>query len=164
MVDKLAFFDNYYASMSDILPNIFVAYSSIGGNTELTVQKLVQTIDNRANVVVKRVDVSTAQDLEGADCIILASPTYGQGSLEAHFETFLKQIKSSIESKKFAVIGLGDSKYYPEYLTESGAILEEFVRNNGGQLVQPALRIGMPPIKFIEKLVPRWTDNLLSKL
>ncbi len=146
------------------MSKIFIAYSSIGGNTELTVQKLVELIKDRSEVTLKRVDIANAEDINNADCVVLASPTYGQGSLEVHFETYLKLIKSLIKDKKFAVIGLGDSKYYPEYLTESGVILEEFIKQNGGHIVQPALRIGMPPIKFIDKLVPRWAENLLTKI
>jgi flavodoxin len=146
------------------MSKILVVYSSIGGNTELTIQKVAEYIADRASLEVKRVDVTKVEDLENRDCIIFASPTYGQGSLEDHFNTFLKQLKGKLENKKFAVIGLGDSKYYPEYLTESGAILEEFVTKNSGELLVPALRIGMPPIKFIEKLVPRWVDSLLAKL
>jgi flavodoxin I len=146
------------------MSKVFVAYSSIGGNTELTVQKLTELIKDKVEVVVKRVDISTIEDILDADCVVFASPTYGQGNLEVHFESYLKQIKTAIANKKFAVIGLGDSKYYPEYLTESGAILEEYIKKNGGELVQPALRIGMPPIKFIDKLVPRWADSLLSKI
>jgi flavodoxin len=145
------------------MTKVFIVYSSIGGNTELTVQKVIEQIGDRAAVVLQRVDVTKVQDLENCSCIIFASPTYGQGALEVHFETFLKQAKAAIAGKKFAIIGLGDTKYYPEYLTESGVILEEFVTKNGGELIIPALRIGMPPIKFIEKLVPRWTESLLSK-
>jgi flavodoxin len=158
--------DNHIFLLQSIvsMSKIFIAYSSIGGNTELTVQKLVELIQDRVEVNLKRVDVATEEDINNADCVIFASPTYGQGALEIHFETYLKKIKNLINNKKFAVIGLGDSKYYPEYLTESGAILEEFIKTNNGQLVQPALRIGMPPIKFIDKLVPRWAENLLSKI
>ena len=146
------------------MSKIFITYSSIGGNTELTVQKISEMLSGKVDLIVKRVDVTTLQDLEDCDCVIFASPTYGQGSVEVHFETFLKKAKASIKDKKFAVVGLGDNKYYPEYLTESGTILETFITENGGQLLVPALRIGMPPIKFIEKLVPRWVENLLTKI
>lgn len=146
------------------MSKVLIIYSSIGGNTELTVQKLVEQIDNRVSILIKRVDTTTLEDLENQDCIVLACPTYGQGALEVHFSKFLKTIDGRISTKNFAIIGLGDTKYYPEYLTESSSILEEFVKQNNANLIVTSLRIGMPPIKFIEKLVPRWTETLISKI
>jgi flavodoxin I len=146
------------------MKSVIIVYSSIGGNTELTVQKVQNLLSSSIDLTVKRVDTTNPEEFENQDCIILACPTYGQGSLETHFEKFLKSAKSQITGKKFALIGLGDSKYYPEYLTESGTIMEEYITANGGELLVPTLRIGMPPIKFIEKLVPRWTNTLIQNL
>jgi flavodoxin len=145
---------------------ILIVFSSIGGNTELVVQKVSQIIHSseKATMDVIRVDnfdMTKPELLDDYNCLILASPTYGQGTIEVHFPPFLKSIKSKIANRNCAVIGLGDNKYYPEYLTESGAILEKYVTDNGGNLIAPALRIGMPPIKFIEKLVPKWVEKLL---
>ncbi len=148
---------------------ILVVFSSIGGNTELVVQKVTQIIkeSEKTSVDVVRVDsfdTTKPELLDQYNCLVLASPTYGQGTIESHFSPFLKAIKSKIKDKNCAVIGLGDNKYYPEYLSESGAILEKYVVDNQGILLVPALRIGMPPIKFIEKLVPRWVEKLLAGL
>ena len=147
---------------------INIIYSSIGGNTLLVVQKITQLLEQNTIIPVAlnlyRVDNCNPDVVNDCDCVILASPTYGQGSLEAHFPSFLRQITTKIVNQKFAVVGLGDNHYYPEYLTESGAILETFVKNNAGILVVPALRIGMPPIKFINKLVPKWVEKLIAEL
>jgi flavodoxin len=150
-------------------PKILIVFSSIGGNTELVVQKVSQMIQEsqKAAIEVIRVDsfdLTKPELLDQYNCLILASPTYGQGTIETHFPPFLKLIKSKIANRNCAVIGLGDNKYYPEYLTESGAILEKYITDNGGNLLVPALRIGMPPIKFIEKLVPKWVEKLLNSL
>jgi flavodoxin I len=144
------------------MPKINIIYSTIGGNTELVVQKVVELLPENIEYRIIRVDTASLEDIENCDLIILASPTYGQGTIEAQFPRFLKLIQNSVENKKFAVIGLGDTKYYPEYLTESGAILENWVKLNSGQLAIPSLRIGMPPLKFIDKLVPRWVDKLIE--
>jgi flavodoxin len=148
------------------IPKILIVFSSIGGNTELVVQKVTQLIEESQKAFVDAIrvdsfDLTNPETLDQYNCLILASPTYGQGTIEVHFPPFLKVIKSKIEGKNCAVIGLGDNKYYPEYLTESGAILEKYIADNGGNLLVPALRIGMPPIKFIEKLVPKWVEKLL---
>jgi flavodoxin len=155
--------------LNNEIPKILIVFSSIGGNTELVVQKVSQMIQEskKATVEVIRVDsfdMTKPELLDEYNCLILASPTYGQGTIEVHFPPFLKLIKSKVGGKNCAVIGLGDNKYYPEYLTESGAILEKYVTDNGGSLLVPALRIGMPPIKFIEKLVPKWVEKLLVNL
>jgi flavodoxin len=146
------------------MPKINIIYSTIGGNTELVVQKVVELLPENIERQIIRVDTANLENIENCDLIILASPTYGQGTIEAQFPRFLKLIQDKVENKKFAVIGLGDTKYYPEYLTESGAILESWVIDNKGVLAIPALRIGMPPLKFIEKLVPRWVDKLVESL
>ena len=148
---------------------ILIVFSSIGGNTELVVQKVTQLLleNQKVKLEIVRVDsfdLNSLNILDQYNCLILASPTYGQGTIESHFSPFLKAIKSKIKDKNCAVIGLGDNKYYPEYLSESGAILEKYVVDNQGILLVPALRIGMPPIKFIEKLVPRWVEKLLLTL
>ena len=147
---------------------INIIYSSIGGNTLLVVQKISQLLEQNTVTPISlnlfRVDNCNPEVVSDCDCVILASPTYGQGSLEAHFPSFLKQISSKVATQKFAVVGLGDNHYYPEYLTESGAILETFIKTNGGVLLVPALRIGMPPIKFINKLVPKWVEKLMLEL
>lgn len=146
------------------MSKINIIYSTIGGNTELVVQKIIELLPEDIMVKSIRVDIATLDDINNCDLIILACPTYGQGTLESHFPPFLKLIQTQIENKKFAVVGLGDTKYYPEYLTESGAILEEWVKVNKGELVVPALRIGMPPLKFIDKLVPRWVIKIVEHL
>jgi flavodoxin len=160
--------DNLVMSNNEI-PKILIVFSSIGGNTELVVQKVAQLIEYSQKAIVKIIrvdsfDMTKPELLDYHNCLILASPTYGQGTIETHFPPFLKTIKSKVANKNCAVIGLGDNKYYPEYLTESGAILEKYVTDNGGNILVPALRIGMPPIKFIEKLVPKWVEKLLNSL
>jgi flavodoxin I len=146
------------------MSKINIIYSTIGGNTELVVQKVVELLPENIQYRIIRVDTANLEDIENCNLIILASPTYGQGTIEAQFPRFLKLIQDYIENKKFAIVGLGDTKYYPEYLTESGAILESWVIDNKGILAFPALRIGMPPLKFIDKLVPRWVDKLVESL
>lgn len=146
------------------MPKINIIYSTIGGNTELVVQKVTELLPENIEHQIIRVDTADLDCIEDCDLIILASPTYGQGTIEAQFPRFLKLIQDKVENKRFAVVGLGDTKYYPEYLTESGAILEEWVKQNKGNLLIPALRIGMPPLKFIDKLVPRWVDKLVESL
>ncbi|MEM1311938.1 MAG: flavodoxin domain-containing protein [Patescibacteria group bacterium] len=148
------------------MSKVLIVYATLGGNTELTVQKCQEELLKYGfNVKNKRVDVTSANELLEYDLTILASPTYGQGTVEQHFKPFLKSMKQCDYSRsKFAIIGLGDTKYYAEYLTESATVLEEHVKDLNGQIIVPALRIGMPPLKFINKLVPMWVDKISTKI
>jgi flavodoxin I len=142
-----------------------IVYATLGGNTELAVKRCQEELAAKDfKVKIKRVDITSTAEIVDYDLVILASPTYGQGTVEQHFEPFLKNLVSKDYSgKKFAVIGLGDTKYYAEYLTESANVLEENILKAKGELVVPALRIGMPPLKFINKLIPGWVTKIQAK-
>ncbi len=144
------------------MSKVLIVFSTVGGNTGLVVEKVRQMLSNKGfEVTKKRVDVSEPTEIKDYDLTILASPTYNQGTLEDHFKNFIKEFSNqNWKSHKFAVIGLGDTKYYPEYLTEAATILEEKIQEKNGQLVTPALRIGTDPIKMIDKLVPKWVERL----
>lgn len=146
------------------MSKIIIIYSTIGGNTELAVKRVKQELEKfDYQVELKRVDIAKAGDITNYDLIVLASPTYGQGTVEDHFKPFLSDLKTiEISHQKFAIIGLGDNKYYPEYLTESAGILEDEIKKYGGNVIAPSLRIGMPPLKFIDKLVPAWVGKVLD--
>ncbi len=145
---------------------ILIIYSTIGGNTELAVKKAEECfLVKNCKVEIRRVDVTDPSQMSEFSAVILASPTYGQGTVEDHFIPFLKAMqKVDVSQIPFAVIGLGDTKYYPEYLTESAGILEEAVRKSGAKTIVPSLRIGMPPLKFINRLVPNWVDKIITQL
>lgn len=145
---------------------ILIIYSTIGGNTQIVVDSVGQNLTQKGfEIEICRVDTAKPEQILEFDCTILASPTYNQGTLEDHFKPFLKAWKSvSVADRNFAVIGLGNIKYYPEYLTESAGILEAEIAKKQGKLVVPALRIGGDPLKVIGSLVPKWCDKLELKL
>lgn len=148
------------------MASILIVFSSIGGNTELVVDRVREELQkHNLGAQKKRVDVTKAREVLDYDLTILASPTYGQGTVEDHFKPFLKDLETlDLSGKNLAVVGLGDTKYYPEYLTESAIILEEYVKKQHGNLIVPALRIGMPPLKYIEKLVPGWIEKVYTSI
>jgi flavodoxin len=144
---------------------VLIVYATLGGNTELAVKRCQEELQGKGfKVKIKRVDITLVKEISDFDLTILASPTYGQGTVEQHFDPFLKDlISKDFSDKKFAVIGLGDTKYYAEYLTESATLLEESILKARGELVVAALRIGMPPLKFINKLIPGWVSKIQAK-
>jgi flavodoxin I len=146
------------------MANILIIFSSIGGNTELVTKKVAKILEfNKHKLTSIRVDNLNPNLIFEYDLTILASPTYNQGTLEDQFKSFISQFrKFSFENKNFAVIGLGDTKYYPEYLTESAGILEKEIINQKGKLVCSSLRIGTNPLKFLDTLVSKWSEKLSS--
>lgn len=151
---------------------ILIIYATVGGNTELVIEKVTQIFNYQKvsknlelQITSKRVDLANANEILDSDLTILASPTYGQGTVEAHFLPFIKQMnKLKLNNSKLAVIGLGSPRFYPEYLTESAGILELEIKKSNGNLIVPSLRIGGEVLKMLDKLVPNWTNKLLDKL
>lgn len=151
---------------------ILIIYATVGGNTELVIEKVTQIFNYQKvsknlelQITSKRVDLANANEILDSDLTILASPTYGQGTVEAHFLPFIKQMnKLELNNSKLAVIGLGSPRFYPEYLTESAGILELEIKKSNGNLIVPSLRIGGEVLKMLDKLVPNWTNKLLDKL
>jgi flavodoxin len=161
---------------------ILIIYATVGGNTELVVDKVRETLisknsenlENETNnetkkikfeIKTQRVENTEISQVLEADLTILASPTYGQGTVESHFLPFLKNLeKANLTNKNFAVIGLGSPKFYPEYLTESATILENSIKKASGNLIIPSMRIGGEVLKILDKIVPNWTNKLITKL
>jgi flavodoxin I len=148
------------------MKKILIIFSTVGGNTEMVVDTVIDLLKKEnIEITKKRVETATVQEIENYDLTILASPTYNQGTLEDNFKNFIKAFsKADLKNKKFAVIGLGDTKYYSEYLTESATILEEIIQKVNAEIVVPSLRIGTSPVKMLDKLVPKWVEKLLLKI
>jgi flavodoxin len=145
---------------------ILTIFSSIGGNTELVVSYIGELCREKGlEFDSKRVELVDPVEIADYNLVILASPTYNQGTLENHFYPFLKTWKEDYKgSQKFAVIGLGSKDYYPEYLTESAQILKDEVEARNGIVVGQPLRITGNPLKVMDKLVPRWLDKVISEV
>lgn len=149
-----------------MLKKILIVFSTVSGNTEIVVDTVTDLLIKKGFAVTKkRVEKTSAKEVYDFDLTILASPTYNQGTLEDNFKTFTKEFnKQDFKNQKFVAIGLGDTKYYSEYLTEAATLLEDLIQTNGGEILLPALRIGTNPVKMLDKLVPKWVDKLLTKI
>ncbi len=146
---------------------IEIVYGSGGGNTELVVNAIKDYLEGAGgSVVVHKAKVSNFDSLGESKLYVLASPTYGHGQLEKYMGRFISSYKKcsfEIKDKKFAVIGLGDKKYDSDYFMESAKILEGFVDDNGGEVVE-VLKIGGCVYKDFEKNLKEFSDKILSKL
>lgn len=145
---------------------ILIVYATVGGNTELVVQQIAE-IFQQSNLSVRlaRVESTNSLDIVRYRHVILASPTYFHGQLEPHFEPFLQELsKLDLTSNKFAVIGLGDKRYYPEYLCEAAKILEDFLTKHQGQTFAPSLRIATTPALVLQTTVRNWAQRVAQTL
>jgi flavodoxin len=141
-------------------------FGSTGGNTELVMDKVAEVLESKGHgVELRRVEEAQPEDMKDHDLYILASPTYGHGTLQYHFQEFADKLeKQDLSDKKFAVIGLGDQRYEKEYLLEAAKILEALVKKQGGKLVQMPLRVLNAPIQHIDTLINGWAEQLSEKL
>jgi flavodoxin len=141
---------------------IQIIYSSIGGNTQLVALKVLEVLQSQKI----EATLTHFQDLDlekftPSKLTILAAPTYNQGTLDKSFDKFMLGFgQKFMAGNNFAIIGLGDTKYYSEYLTEAATILEGLVTKNQGKIALNALRINGLSVKFLDSLVARWAQKV----
>lgn len=145
------------------MASILFIFASCGGNTEIASDKVAEVLTSKGHeVTLQRAECSEASDFEAFPVVILASPTYGEGLLEPDMLNFLNKARGhvSLKDKKCASIGLGDAKYFPYYMAESAVILEDVIREFGGEPILPALQINKSPIPQLEGSITRWAEQL----
>lgn len=147
-------------------PSVLIVYGTVSGNTELVVQKIATILkQNEVSTKLSRVELTNAKEVVDHQYLILASPTYYHGETEAHFPAFLEALSSlDLTKTSFAVIGLGDKKYYPEYLCDSAKVFEEFLATHQAQTFAPSLRIGTSPIKLLDSTVKNWAQRVVKTI
>lgn len=146
---------------------IHVIYGTVGGNTKLVCESAAD-VWSCAGHEVKFFDVksSEAENSVAGDVLVFASPTYGHGELEPHFERFLRGLENvDLKDKKCAIIGLGDPKYDKDYHLESIKIISDFLGEKGAAVLHMPLRISKNPLPLIEQdFVKRWAQKVLEAL
>lgn len=143
---------------------ILIIYGSVGGNTELAADQAALCLKLKGHSVkIQRAELSRPADLKMCDALIFASPTYGHGILQSDMAKFTGQLTPAcLKNKPCAVIGLGDPKYDAYYHIESADILELAVKNLGGKLIVPPLRISRSPVLFLDNLISKWAGMFSS--
>lgn len=107
-----------------------------------------------------RAKTAEATDIDDADLVVFACPTYGHGELEKYFEIFLGKIHDKdMKGRKCAIIGLGDPKYEPDYVLESIPITMKFLKEKEVELVGMPLRISKCPLPM-KQFAESWAQKL----
>jgi flavodoxin I len=144
---------------------LFATYS--GGTEE--VKNIVRDILKGQNHEITEVNPKdvTPELISGSDLIICCTPTWDfEGREGQPHEDYFALIKNfsgkNLDRKKFAVIGLGDSSY--PVFCGSVNVLESFIKDLNGILVQPSLKIDgyfYDTDKYRSQII-RWTNSLLG--
>jgi flavodoxin I len=118
------------------MKKVGVFYGSDTGCTEAIVAKIEKLINES---VVSFIDVSQVKDkseLLDFENLILAIPTWYDGDLQSDWESFFPDFETlDFESRKVAIVGLGDQVGYGEYFVDGIGILAQSAMNNNAQLV-----------------------------
>ncbi len=146
------------------MASVLMVYGSTGGNTEMAVDHIAGLLRERSHSVhLQRAELTVPDDLHSADVVVLASPTYGHGTLQPDMALLVDELRHlDLGGKPCAVIGLGDPKYEPQYHIESANTLEKLVQSMNGRLLLPSLRISRSPVLFLDTLIPHWAGQLAS--
>ena len=118
-------------------------YGSTIGNTEILSKSVEEGLKiSEVEVVVKNVETASVEELKDYDVIIFGCSTWGEGELQDDFVSFEEEMgKISLNGKKAAVFGPGDSEIYPDTFCDAVDILEKRLKNCGAEIVIDSLKI-----------------------
>lgn len=111
---------------------VHVIYGSDSGRTRAAAGKIAAKLDAK---VINIAD-ATAADFEGCDLLVLGSPTYGEGDLQADWESGVDVLgEADLTGKKVALFGLGDQSTYPDSFVDAMGTLYNAVVTKGAEVV-----------------------------
>ncbi len=121
-----------------------VVFGSTMGNTEKLAEKVAEGLKiGGMEVAVKNVYTADVEELKNFDLIVLGCSTWGLGDLQDDFAGFYDAMAGlpSLEGKKAAVFGAGDSEMYPDTFCEAVDKIENRLQDLGAELVVEHLKV-----------------------
>lgn len=150
------------------MASIHIIYGTTGGNTEMVTDRVAMVLEKKGHRVTNRcAEQSHCRDFLKGDLTIVASPTYGHGLLQEAIQNLIADAKKediTLKKRPYAVIGLGDVKYEPEYHIESANILDGFLKGMGGIPIVPPLKISHSPVLYLDSRIEEWANRLSDAL
>lgn len=125
--------------------NILIVYATNSGGTQHVANVIADVLQGgQHTVTVQQVRDTKPDQLSQYDAIVFGSPSWDyngkEGQLHEEMRSFVEGAAGiSLEGKKVAVFGLGDSSYM--YFTGAVDHLENFVAHCHTSLLVPSLRI-----------------------
>ncbi|UTR13305.1 flavodoxin [Salipaludibacillus sp. LMS25] len=127
------------------MSKVLLVFASMTGNTEEMADIIEKGLTN-AGLEVDKQDVMDTEASEMADYsyIILGAFTWGDGELPDDFLDFHEEMEEmDLSGKSFAIFGSGDTAY--EVYCGAVTILEDTVKERGGQIVTDSLKVELFP-------------------
>ncbi|MDG3073352.1 flavodoxin [Bacillus halotolerans] len=125
---------------------ILLVYATMSGNTE-AMADLIEKGLQEAEAEVDRfeaMDIDDAELFNDYEHIILGTYTWGDGDLPDEFLDLAEEMEAlDFTGKTCAVFGSGDTAY--EYFCGAVDTLEAKIKERGGEIVLPSVKVEMNP-------------------
>ncbi|QJC95959.1 Short-chain flavodoxin [Bacillus mojavensis] len=125
---------------------ILLVYATMSGNTE-AMADLIEKGLQEAEAEVDRfeaMDIDDAELFNDYEHIILGTYTWGDGDLPDEFLELAEEMDTlDFTGKTCAVFGSGDTAY--EFFCGAVDTLEEKIKDRGGEIVLPSVKVEMNP-------------------
>jgi flavodoxin short chain len=125
-------------------------YGTDTGNTEILSEPIVEGLKaGGIEVTVKDVENASVNELANYDLIVLGCPSYGgeedaediDNLLEGFHDFYNEMENISLNEKKSAVFGPGDSEEYPDTFCKAVDMLEERLKKCGAEVIVDGFRV-----------------------
>jgi flavodoxin I len=146
--------------------NILILYATYSGGTQTASQIIFDQLKSKHTVTYKTPLEIDPKNINKYDLVIFCSPTWDyngkEGQPHEDFINFFEKAKHETYSNiNFAVMGLGDSSYTK--FCGCVEVIEIFIKNHGGLLKIPSLKIDGFFFNQNEnlKVIQNWTNKLI---
>ncbi len=125
------------------MANVILVFGSTTGNTEMLAERVAAGLEQgMASVTVKNVTEASVDELAGNDAIVFGCSTWGEGDLQDEFVDFQEARDGvSLEGKKAAVFGPGDSEEYADSFCVAVDMLEETLKKCGAEIIAEGCKV-----------------------
>ncbi len=149
--------------------NILLVYATNSGTTQTVAAMIGDALTQAGHAVtVKEARVTAPEDFTNPQAVLLGSPSWDfdghEGYPHEDLLALMDKMKTATVAKPFAIFGLGDSSY--KFYNGAVDHLEEFVKNAGGTILTPSLKID----KYYSDMdgnntkITAWVEELKKKL
>ncbi len=147
------------------MARVILVYGSTTGNTEKLAEDIGKVLkQSGAVVVLKNVTDADAKEISDFDAVVLGCSTWGDGELQDDFINFYRELKNiSLQGKKAAVFGTGDSEMYPDTFCKAVDMIEERVKECGAEILIESLKVD-GEIAPAEETAEKWGRKIAELL
>ncbi|MDA1475738.1 flavodoxin [Bacillus changyiensis] len=146
-----------------MLEKVLLVYATMSGNTEAMADLIEKGLLKQEVIVDRHEAMDIDADLFNEyQWILLGAYTWGDGDLPDEMLDLYEDMDDlNFNDKKFAVFGSGDTSY--EHFCGAVDILEEKIKQLGGEIVLPAVKIEMNPENEEENLLIEFGEKFAEK-